>query len=306
MKPLRTRFNGAPIQFLLRQQVNNRRQAATESLEGYTEDIFKRCSRLDIKGDEVRDIFIQGLLSRLKHHVILCSPKFTEKAVTIARPKNAVNKETSDTSQLAGLKKLVAELKDSICANREIQELRNQLTQLKTPTPRSTPAHSTEIEELRHAIHKLQVSRQTTPVSAYDNTPHQRDRNSCLAFEAPSEMNKLQNDLRRLQAQLDQLQVRNTRFGRTYNPIGRNQCTTSGVAICNNCLRVDHIARNCHGLLRDPHIPQQPRLDLNKHTGHHLNRTLVPSSLNVSSHHVHSRETKLGSRFHGRCGSSLH
>ena len=72
-------------------------------------------------------------------------------------------------------------------------------------------------------------------------------------------MNKLQNDLRCLQAQIDQLQVRNSRFGRTYNPSGRNQCTTFGEVICNNCLRVGHISRNCRGLLRDPRIPQQPR-----------------------------------------------
>ena len=46
LEALKTRFSNAPLQFLLRQELNTRRQAPTESLEDYCKDIFQRCHRL--------------------------------------------------------------------------------------------------------------------------------------------------------------------------------------------------------------------------------------------------------------------
>ena len=93
---LRARFSTAPVQFLLRQELNKRHQGKNESLEDYTEDIYRRCHRLNINGNEMRDIFVQGLSPALKAHVIITQPQTMEEAVTSARLKNAVLAETSE------------------------------------------------------------------------------------------------------------------------------------------------------------------------------------------------------------------
>ena len=260
LEALRTRFSNAPLQFLLRQELNNRRQAPTESLEDYCKDILQKCHRLGIKGNEVRDIFIQGLNPDVKSHVILNSPKSTEEAVTLARLKTAVNQETSDY-HFTKVQKLMEEIKNSLKPKDEIKELRDQLLQLGTSPQSNTTTPSSEIQQLRDEIQKLKSSKATSRFAAYDNeqVPVRSPNDQYLT--GPSEVYRLRNDLRKLQTQLDRMQSTQNRFGtgRSYNPTGRNQRTTSGDVICNNCQRVGHIARNCRGLLRDPRIPQQSR-----------------------------------------------
>ena len=238
---MRQQFSTAPVQFLLRQELTNRRQKENETLEQYTEDIHRRCARLGVRGNELRDIYVQGLLSEIKTHVILNQPQTTEEAETMARLKSSVMAGTSKLTGMAELKKAVSSLRDSLSPKSEMQELRD------------------EIERIKHLSSTPQRRSNNTPVSAYYNSEKTKGHLHGNQYEANSQIHQLQEDLRRVKSQLSQLQVTNNRNGRQYRPTLRNKRSTTGAPICYSCRRVGHISRNCRGFLQDPRIPQQQR-----------------------------------------------
>lgn len=87
---LREHYDSAANQWILLQQLGDRKQKPTESVHDYSAYIRRQCQRLKISRDNWLHYFVQGLRSDLKNHVVLQSPPDFETAVHIARLKEAV------------------------------------------------------------------------------------------------------------------------------------------------------------------------------------------------------------------------
>ena len=94
-KLFRDRFLSPASNWVLRQQLGQRKQSSSESLNEYSADIRRRCQRLGIPISEQLHYFIQGLRPDLRDYVILQQPKSLEDAENAARIKDSLGKSPS-------------------------------------------------------------------------------------------------------------------------------------------------------------------------------------------------------------------
>ena len=110
---LRQRFASPNEQFLQRQELNDRKQGASESLSSYTEHIIRRCSRLGLNDINRMNCFISGLNDELKSHVILNRPTTFDEAESLARLKDALSKSTRcGKTDVHGPTRLISQIQD--------------------------------------------------------------------------------------------------------------------------------------------------------------------------------------------------
>ena len=98
---MKKRFGTQNTDFILRQELYARKQGVTEPLSVYTEDMIKRCQRLALSEIDLMNIFINGLSTDLKNHVILNQPKTFAEAENLARLRDAVLKASGVSSSFA-------------------------------------------------------------------------------------------------------------------------------------------------------------------------------------------------------------
>lgn len=84
------RFLSPTYNWVLRQQLCQRKQGSTESVDAYSIDIRKRCQRVGIPIDEQLHYFIQGLRPDLKNHMILQQPQTLDVAENAARLRESL------------------------------------------------------------------------------------------------------------------------------------------------------------------------------------------------------------------------
>jgi len=97
----RARFLSPTANWVLRQELGQRRQGTTESLNTYTADIRKRCQRLGIPLSEELHYFINGLRPTLRNYVILQQPTTMEEAENAARIKDSLTEPTNPSLTVA-------------------------------------------------------------------------------------------------------------------------------------------------------------------------------------------------------------
>jgi len=101
------RFISKSDDWILRQELNSRKQLMQESVAEYSSDILKRCQRLNIPKQEQLHFFIQGLLPDIRDYVILSQPTSIDKSI-IAKIRSTVKSNNSlgiNAQDIADLKK---------------------------------------------------------------------------------------------------------------------------------------------------------------------------------------------------------
>ena len=88
-------FLSQTANWVLRQELGQRKQGRNESLSAYSADIRRRCQRLAIPIGEQLHYFIQGLSPSIRNHVFLQQPKSLEEAENAARIKDSLNEPPS-------------------------------------------------------------------------------------------------------------------------------------------------------------------------------------------------------------------
>ena len=87
-KALLSRFLSYEHKFRLREELEQKRQDVSESLEDYIEFIEERCHLLEISDETKLFIFVNGLRSsEMKREILMNRPKSFDKAVSIAQHK---------------------------------------------------------------------------------------------------------------------------------------------------------------------------------------------------------------------------
>ena len=140
-KLFQDRFLSPTSNWVLRQQLGQRKQASNESLNEYSADIRRRCQRLGIPIGEQLHYFIQGLRPDLRDYVILQQPKSLEDAENAARIKDSLGKPKSNLTAsdvLAMQQKFIKELeqKNLLAHNLSLILRFNSGTEVKDPKQR--------------------------------------------------------------------------------------------------------------------------------------------------------------------------
>ena len=217
---LKTRFGATNIDFILRQELYARKQGPVEPLACYTEDIIKRCQRLSISENELMNIFINGLNSELKSHVILNQPKSFSEAENLARLRDAVSKSSGVNS---------LPVTGPTVQDQRIKQLEGQVNLLLSLT--SERQHSTQ--QSVHAISPGLIPQ--APPICHELSELQQVKTELIA--ALQDVKRNQVPQRQGQA------YQNVRS--PGDPRGRNLRTTDGQPVCNFCQRIGHVARYC-------------------------------------------------------------
>ena len=221
---LKERFGAESLEFFFRQELYSRKQGVEEPLSTYTEDIIKKCQRLSLSDNDLMNIFINGLNERLRNSVILKQPKNFAEAENFARLTDAVKRTPGLTSSSPSAKLPQQE--------QRIKELEGQVnllislaTQKKAATQPIAPICGETINTIGNPI----------PDQRYPCNELQKVKSDILAaIDARFEQNAPSRSINRF---------RQTRPMNAHR--GRNLRTTDGQPICNNCMRVGHVARYC-------------------------------------------------------------
>lgn len=253
---LRQRFASPNEQFLQRQELNDRKQSKGESLSSYTEDIIRRCNRLELNDTNRMNSFISGLNDELKSHVILNRPKTFEEAESLARLKDAVNKSTrcAPDTKLQGSTTLIDQIHGllndpKIVGKEEKRPSHNDQHYERTQERQRISELEGQVQLLMTAINRPKESTiapmSTTYRSGASATGIQdvESLKKEIIASVRDEMRKeTQHDFRPQQP--EPRPTYNTRYPRRESR-GRNLRTTDGQPICNSCRKVGHVARYC-------------------------------------------------------------
>ena len=223
IEALIARFGNQNIQFLIRQELYARKQLEHEPLVTYTEDIIKKCQRLNLNELEMMNIFINGLSAELKNHVVLNQPKTFTEAENLARLRDAVSKSFGPTvpqtiSQDQRIKELEGQVNIllALASNKRTGQL-NALDQIDYGNNLGGGTYGNHVAN-QSSFQSDLLNLKTELIAAIDQR---------FVSGKPQPMNRLQQGVRESYAR------------------GRNLRTTNGQPICNNCYRVGHVARYC-------------------------------------------------------------
>ena len=248
---LRQRFASPNEKFLQRQELNDRKQGASESLSSYTEDIIRRCSRLGLNDINRMNCFISGLNDELKSHVILNRPTTFDEAESLARLKDAVSKITRcGKTDVHGPTRLISQIQDLLTDQKMAEK------QVERPSSNSHKLERQRISELEGQV-QLLMSTINRPKESTVAPISMSYRTGNTATQDYDTMKKeiiaaVRDEIRRdtHQNAPPHRQDTGTGFtGTTQHPRresrGRNLRTTDGQPICNSCRKVGHVARYC-------------------------------------------------------------
>ena len=221
---LREQFNSPASQWLARQQLNQRKMAPSESVADYSADIRRRCQLLRIPKAEWLHVFISGIRSDIKQHLVLQQPQTFEQAEQQAKLKEAVS----------------------------------------TPDPVATQTHQIAQALLSQLQKSSPTTSQPQQVAAFSTAPHLADRGAEEPLTPSSIRAIVQKEIRQALREQAQNSGRQPapRYNARGNNQFRNRRTAQGHPICNTCNRAGHISYNCPTLShsqRDPRLPQANR-----------------------------------------------
>ena len=94
---LTNRYGSQDLKFVIRQELYARKQYENEPLVTYTEDIIKKCQRLNLADIEMMNIFVNGLRADIINHVLLNQPKTFAEAENLARLRDSLSKSFGQT-----------------------------------------------------------------------------------------------------------------------------------------------------------------------------------------------------------------
>ena len=248
---LRQRFASPNEQFLQRQELNDRKQGASESLSSYTDDIIRRCSRLGLNDINRMNCFISGLHDELKSHVILNRPTTFDEAESLARLKDAVSKSTRcGKTDVHGPTRLISQIQDLLTDQKMAEK------QVETPSSNSHQLERQRIAELEGQV-QLLMSTINQPKESTVAPISMSYRTGNTATQDYDTMKKeiiaaVRDEIRRDNHQNAPPHRQDTGTGFTGNTQypqresrGQNLRTTDGQPICNSCRKVGHVARYC-------------------------------------------------------------
>ena len=207
-KLFRERFLSKSDEWLLRQELTNRKQSENESVLDYCGDILKRCQRLNISKTEQLHNLIQGFLPRIRDHVILSQPKTIDEAITIAKIKASLTSKHANAITSKDLQSLEANMINAI----QKVSTNAALPKIAAFDQETRPE---QIPELGNFI-KSQVQNEIRRLDL-----------------VPRPQNPFRSGDQRFQF--------NTR-----GDFGKNSSrTTTGQILCYRCQKVGHFSRNC-------------------------------------------------------------
>ena len=227
---LREQYNSPASLWLARQQLNQRKMAANETVANYSADIRRQCQLLRISKPEWIHLFIQGLRPDIRDHLVLQQPQSFEQAEQMATLKEAISQPTSSSPADQQLvQALLAHLQPKPPAPAQTQQVAAFSTSFQDDTRSDEPVTMSSIRsliqtELRRAL--------AGNYSRADSRPSGTGYN-----------------------------------GGRFDNRNRNRRTPDGHPICNTCNRRGHTSYNCRSLKqpqRDPRLPDHTRNEPNR------------------------------------------
>ena len=141
MRCVERSFRCQNLAFIFRLGVYSRKRRPHEPLSSYiTEDIIKKCQRLDISDSDMMNIYINGLADDIKTHVLLNQPDSLAKAEKLARLREAVMTNDSLTTG-----------RSNILQDQRIKELEGQVDLLVSLASKSKSASNSQFSNV-HAV----------------------------------------------------------------------------------------------------------------------------------------------------------
>ena len=224
---LKNRFGAQNLAFIFRQELYSRKQRPNQPLSCYTEDIIKRCQRLNISDNDMLNIYINGLADDIKTHVILNQRDTFAKAENLAKLREAVMSNDSLTNALANVNQ-----------DHSIKELEGQVDLLVSLAAKANPdlnfqASNVNAISPNYALEQGVTMGSQQPVTKSEFADFKNDMLAAMDAKFSSFNTKSYKPNRQ--------QSNNRTLAR-----GRNLCKTYGQPVCNNCRRVGHVARYCN------------------------------------------------------------
>ena len=206
-------FLSSTDNWVLRQELGQRKQKPNESLADYAAFIRQRCLRLGIPKAEEMQYYIQGLEPKIREFVILQQPKTMEEAENAAKIRNSVKEP-----QVSALT-----MSDVLALQRNfVQELQRDGL-LSQPTSSGNS-------------------------NAYRQTSQVPQRPDNFGPRPPRQNSDPQNLRQIIREELRSFNSARSRPQYQFNDrgtFGRSTRTTNGDVICSYCKRVGHSYRNC-------------------------------------------------------------
>ncbi|XP_065061270.1 uncharacterized protein LOC135688368 [Rhopilema esculentum] len=223
-----------------------------------TTDIVKRCQRLSLNDNELMNLFINGLSSELKSHVVLNQPTTFAEAEKLARLRDAVSK-TSGVNAVAASGQTAQE--------HRIKELEGQVHLLLSLASNKNSPNPPPLNAITGDISHNLSNHSELQIVDYNLHDFMSQHENIVSYFGDGK-NEIQQAKTDIIAAIQNAADRNARppqgqfrphFSNSGGQRGRNLRTTDGQPICNFCLRVGHVARYCPER-SGPHGNQQLRL----------------------------------------------
>jgi len=232
---LRNQFDSSADKWLLRQELTQRKQGATETVADFSADVRRQCQRLRLAKTEWLHILIQGLRPDIRSHIVLQQPDSFEQAERMAKLKEAVSKPAAQAPlPQAVFEALISQLQPQMSPQEKPAAVAAFTANANsfTAPPREEPLTESSIrkiiqQELRQALRDNANMNRGSSFPRSDNFRYNR-----------SSYN-----------------------GRNDNSF-RNRRTPEGHPICNTCNRRGHTSYNCRSMMqpqRDPRLPRENR-----------------------------------------------
>ncbi|XP_028417213.1 uncharacterized protein LOC114541496 [Dendronephthya gigantea] len=244
---LRQRFASPNEEFLQRQQLNDRKQGKSESLNSYTEDIIRRCSRLGLNDTNRMNCFISGLNDELKSHVILNRPTTFEEAESLARLKDTVSRSTKcGKAELPAPNNVINQIHDLLNEKKASEKQVETISNDNLRERQRLAELEGQVQLLMSTIDRPRAST-VAPIST-NYPPVQTPSTQDIDAMKRDIIAAVRDEIRKDTPQNAPTDRQDFSVGNRYprrDSRGRNLRTTDGQPICNTCQRVGHVARYC-------------------------------------------------------------
>ena len=222
----------------MRQELTQRKQRSNEAVADFSADIRRQCQRLRLSKPEWMHIFIQGLRTEIRSHIVLQQPDTFEQAEHMAKLKEAVLKPDSQ-----------AQLSPNALAQALISQLQKPQPEAPTvaafsantsplPSTNFSPPPQREIPLTESAVRAIFQQELRQAFRNNPNTPRGSYQRSDYRDNRPNYNNRNDNQF-------------------------RNRRTPQGYPICNTCNRRGHTSYNCQTMMQQQRDPRLPREDRN-------------------------------------------
>lgn len=221
VKLLKDHFNSGASEWLVREELDQRKQGQNESVTNYSDDIRRLCQRLNLPKTEWRHAFVRGLRSELRSHVVPQQPATYEQAENLAALKEALSKNEPSVASLT-------------------KELQETLHKFQNDSGSASHQQTVAAYEMTNANDQLPITGgEIRRLIQREIRSALRDTHQGNSFT------------------FNRRPTNGGHYSRTPDFLSRNRRTPQGVPICNNCGRRGHTVYNCYQ--RDPRIPRDSR-----------------------------------------------